>query len=68
MAGFDKVDPANPCLIAVLPNCTHGRERTRQRVSNPIEICKCLSWTRKLYTGQRTSRVGDPEWRAICVH
>ena len=69
MAGFDKVDPANPCLECGAPQAQVRAEAhvLTAQVTNPTEQCECLSLARKPERPERAFRVGEPEQEARCV-
>jgi hypothetical protein len=68
MAGFDKVDPANPCMICSCPRSCVGRPAHDGRVvSNFIEKCQRRSWTREFQWSKNTPCTGEPESQARCA-
>jgi hypothetical protein len=68
MAGFDKVDPANPCII-----CSATRMRGQVRASRPggfsnlIGKCQRASWTREFQWSINMPCAGEPESQARCA-
>ena len=75
MAGSDTIDPANPCCRAIqiflviwafleVLRIRASPRMTVGPVSNIIEKCRRLGWTRKLQWSENTPRTGEPECRA----
>jgi len=69
MAGFDKVGPANPCIICngARVRAWAGAHMTAGWVSNLIEKCQRASWTREFQWSKNTPCTGEPESQARCV-
>jgi len=63
MAGFDKVDPANPCFIggAARARAWAGQYMAAGPVSNLIEKYQRASWTRAFQWSKNTPCTGEPE-------
>jgi hypothetical protein len=62
MAGFDKVDPANLCVVCGRNLCAFTRRTAHGARAIPIENCCCLSRMRKLQRPESTPHAGNPEW------
>jgi hypothetical protein len=69
MAGFDKVDPANPCFL-----CSAGHIRSVARphmtakwAANLVEKSKRRSWTRQFQWSEITPRKSEPERQKSCA-
>jgi hypothetical protein len=69
MAGFDKVDPAYPCLIGGVARvfARAGLYMAAGPVSNLIEKCQRAGWTRALQWSKNTRCTGEPGSQAGCA-
>jgi hypothetical protein len=69
MAGFDKVDPANPCFL-----CSVGLVRAVARphmtagwAANLVEKSKRRSWTRQFQRSEITPSKSEPKRQTNCA-
>jgi hypothetical protein len=66
MAGFDKVDPVNPCIICsgAPVRAWTGPHMTAGWVSKPYREMPARGWTREIQWSKNTPCTGEPESQA----
>jgi hypothetical protein len=69
MAGFDHIDPANPCLGCgtALAHVWKKLQILTERLYDFFEKCQRASWVLRTTVAGEHGRGSDPEWQARCV-